>query len=130
MSIDKNISILIVEDNEQIRTLLHSVLSNVGLSNIVEAEDGLSAWQQLATHHFDIILTDWMMPKMSGLELLKKVRQSASKFKNIPILMITASDKSENIVEAAQHKINGYIVKPFSVKTIVSKIEEVLSNPL
>ncbi len=126
MEIDKNLKILVVEDNEKIRKLLCNILGNVGFGNVYEAENGVAAWDVLTSQPVDIVLTDWMMPEMSGLELLKKVRTSSEDFSEIPILMITASDKSENILEAAKHKINGYVVKPFSVKTILTKIEEVL----
>ena len=127
MELDKNLRILVVEDNEKIRKLLCNILGNVGFANVYEAENGVGAWELLLSNPVDIILTDWMMPEMSGLDLLKKVRTSSEDFKNIPILMITASDKTENILEAAKHKINGYVVKPFSVKTILTKIEEVLN---
>jgi len=127
MSGDKNIRILVVEDNEKIRKLLCNILSNVGYSNITEADNGVSAWEKLKSEAYDLVLTDWMMPKMDGLELLKKTRTSDESFKNVPVMMITASDSTENIVEAAQWKVNGYIVKPFSVKTVVQKIQEAIS---
>ncbi|MCP4298428.1 MAG: response regulator [Proteobacteria bacterium] len=127
MGTDKNISILVVEDNEKIRKLLCNILKNVGFSNVSEADNGESAWAKIESSQFDLILTDWMMPKMDGLELLKKIRTGDVLVKTIPVMMITASDSTENIMEAAQWKINGYIVKPFSVKTIVQKIEEVIS---
>lgn len=119
---------LIVEDNEKIRKLLCSILQNVGFKHLVEAGNGKEAFEKLQKDKFDLIITDWMMPEMNGLELLKAVRNSAADFKNIPVLMITASDKSENVVEAAKYKINGYIIKPFSVKVILAKIEEVMSR--
>lgn len=128
MNTDKNIRMLIVEDNEKIRKLLCSILQNVGFKNLTEAENGKEAFDKLQKETFDLVITDWMMPEMNGLDLLKVVRTSASDYKNIPILMITASDKSENVVEAAKFKINGYIIKPFSVKVILAKIEEVMSQ--
>ncbi len=127
MGTDKNISILVVEDNEKIRKLLCNILTNVGFSNVSEADNGETAWAKIENSKFDLILTDWMMPKMDGLELLKKIRTGDVLLKTVPVMMITASDSTENIMEAAQWKINGYIVKPFSVKTIVQKIEEVIS---
>ncbi|PCI28418.1 MAG: response regulator [SAR324 cluster bacterium] len=127
MSEDQNVHILVVEDNEKIRKLLCSILRNVGYTNLSEAENGLTAWQKLQASNFDLVLTDWMMPEMDGLELLKKIRTSSEHFQKMPVMMITASDSTENIVEAAQWKINGYIVKPFSVKTVVQKIKEAIS---
>ncbi|MDH5561270.1 MAG: response regulator [Deltaproteobacteria bacterium] len=126
MSVSKDIQILVVEDNEKIRKLLCNLLTNVGFVNIDEAGNGIEAWETLTQKKVELMLTDWMMPEMNGLELLKKVRTSSENFKNIPIMMITASDKTENIVEAGKWNLNGYIVKPFSVKTVLSKIEEAL----
>lgn len=123
---DKNINLLVVEDNSKIRKLLCNILNNVGFENVLEAENGQEAWDLLNSENIQLILTDWMMPEMSGIELLKSIRTSSEDYKDVPILMITASDKTENILEAAKYKINGYIVKPFSVKTILAKIEEVL----
>ena len=126
MTSKSDISILVVEDNEKIRTLLCNILKNVGYKNLTEAENGQEAWDKLNNNRFDLVLTDWMMPVMSGIELLKKIRNSSTDFKKIPILMITASDSQDSVLEAAQNKVNGYIVKPFSVKTVVAKIEEVV----
>ncbi len=126
MSIEKNIRILVVEDNEKIRLLLCNILKNVGFTNISEAENGKIAWDILKNDQYDILLTDWMMPEMSGIDLIKKIRTSSGNLKILPILMITASDKSEDVLEAAKWKINGYIVKPFSVKTILGKMKEAL----
>lgn len=126
MTINKEIRILVVEDNENIRKLLINILNNVGFSNITEAENGRAAWERMQKEEYNLILTDWMMPEMDGLELTKKIRSDSAAFKDIPILMITASDKSEDVMEASKWKVNGYIVKPFSVKTILSKIMEVI----
>ena len=127
MSDNKEIKILVVEDNEKIRKLLCNILKNVGYSKISEAENGEIAWDKLSKDKFDLVLTDWMMPIMDGLELLKKIRTSDGHFKGVPVLMITASDSPENIKAAAQWKISGYIIKPFSVKTIVQKIQQSVS---
>ena len=124
---NKDINILVVEDNQKIRTLLCNILNNVGYKNLTEAENGKEAFEKLQKTRFDLVLTDWMMPEMSGLELLKAIRNGNNDFKKVPVLMITASDSSEDVVEAAAAKVNGYIIKPFSVKTVVAKIEEVLS---
>lgn len=128
MKTDTNIRLLIVEDNEKIRKLLCSILQNVGFKHLVEAGNGKEAFDNIQKEKFDLVITDWMMPEMNGIELLKAIRNSAEDYKSIPVLMITASDKSENVVEAAKFKINGYIIKPFSVKVILAKIDEVMSH--
>lgn len=127
MSVDTNIHILIVEDNESIRKLLVTVLTNIGFKNVSNAQDGRIAWSLIQRENVDLVITDWMMPHMDGMELIKNIRKSDQNFKNIPILMITASDKQEDIVQMAKLNINGYIVKPFSVKTILLKIRECLT---
>ena len=126
MSVDKNIRILVVEDNAKIRTLTVGILNSCGFNAIVEADNGKIAWDLLKKDPFDLVMTDWMMPEMNGLELLKKIRAHESDLKDIPVLMITASDNQKDIVAAAKWKISGYVVKPFSVKTILSKLNEAL----
>ena len=125
MGADKKIQILVVEDNDKIRHLIVSVLRTTGFSNISEAENGKNAWEMFQSSKYDLVLTDWMMPEMDGLELLKKIRGGEADSKDTPVFLITASDKPDDIVQAAKWKINGYIVKPFSVKTILAKIDAV-----
>jgi len=127
MSVDTNVHILIVEDNESIRKLLVTVLNNIGFKKVSSAQDGKVAWSLIQREAVDLVITDWMMPRMDGMELIQRIRKSDLNFKDIPILMITASDKPEDIVQVAKWNINGYIVKPFSVKTILLKIKECLS---
>ena len=127
MPVDKNIKILIVEDNEKIRSLLKGLLVNIGFTNLFEADNGQNAWDKMQAYDFDLVLSDWMMPVMDGIELLKKIRADEN-FKNTPVLLITASDSQESVIEAAKHHVNGYIVKPFSIKTIVQKINEVFNT--
>lgn len=119
-------SILIVEDNLKIRQLIATILKTAGFTKIVEAENGIKAWELIQKQTFDLVLTDWMMPEMNGLDLLKKIRSGTDAQKKTAVLIITASDKSEDIMEAAKWKVNGYIVKPFSVKTVLAKINQVL----
>ena len=125
MSIDKDIRILVVEDNANIRKLLLNILKSMGYKNVTEADNGKTAWGKLQEGEYDLVMTDWMMPEMDGLELVKKIRADSEELKEIPILMITATDKQEDVSEAAKWGINGYIVKPFSVKTIFAKLNQV-----
>ncbi len=127
MEIDKQIQILIVEDNENIGNLLSHILQDVGFENITEAKNGRMAWEKIEKKQFDLILTDWMMPEMDGLELIKKIRTGPDEVKNIPVLMISASENAEEIVKTTEWEINGCIVKPFSVNTILSEIKNVIS---
>ncbi len=125
MSLNKDLRILVVEDNGNIRKLLMNILKSMGFNNLTEADNGLAAWEKIQGAKFDLVMTDWMMPEMDGLELLKKIRNESDELKEIPILMITATDKQEDVAEAAKSGVSGYIVKPFSVKTILAKINEV-----
>jgi two-component system chemotaxis response regulator CheY len=127
MSVDKNIRILVVEDNAKIRALTVGILNSCGFNTIIEADNGKIAWELLKKDSFDLVMTDWMKPEMNGLELLKKIRAHEGNLKDIPVLMITASDNQKDIVAAAKWKISGYVVKPFSVKTILSKLSEALN---
>ena len=124
MSVDKNIQILVVEDNQNIQSLLVNLLSSVGFNNVSKVDDGNSAWTLLEENKFDLILTDITMKSMSGIELLEKIRSSDLPFKDIPLIIITASDKKEHIVDAIKWKVNGYIVKPINSKTILQKIND------
>src|SRR3989339_926214 len=127
MPANKDLKILVVEDNEKIRKLLCNLLKNIGFQSIAEAENGKLAWDKLQAYSYDLVLTDWQMPVMDGMELLKLIRKD-NFLKNLPVMMITASDSQEAIIEAAKFKIDGYIVKPFSVKTIVEKIDRAFEN--
>lgn len=127
MPASKDLKILVVEDNEKIRGLLCNLLKNIGFSSIAEAQNGKVAWDKLHAYNYDLVLTDWQMPVMDGLELLQLIRKDAH-LKELPVMMITASDSQENIVAAAKNKVNGYIIKPFSVKTIVEKIDKVFDS--
>lgn len=130
MNETKSSQILVVEDNQKIRSLIVSILRSAGYTEITEADDGSKAWSIIQENRFDLILTDFMMPEMSGLDLLIKIRSGSDDMKSTPVLMITASDKSDDIVKAAKWKVNGYIVKPFRVKTVLSKINQVIEARL
>ncbi len=125
MSIKPNIEILIVEDNDNMRELMVKILQTLGFSKTKDAENGKIAWELLQTHHYDIVITDLIMPEMDGLELLQKIRTASEPLKNTPVLMVTASDQKSDVMEASKYKIDGYIVKPINVKTILSKIVQI-----
>jgi len=127
MSQNTKIRILVVEDNGNIRKLLLNILKSMGYKNLTEADNGKTAWEKIQGAEYDLVMTDWMMPEMDGLELVKKIRSESDQLKELPILMITATDKQEDVAEAAKWGVSGYIVKPFSVKTIFAKINQVIA---
>ena len=118
--------VLIVDDNAKIRNLITNILRSAGFKTITEAENGKIAWDMIQEKGYDLILTDVMMPEMDGHELLKRIRTGPEELKSTPVMMISASDSSNDILNAAKYKINGYIVKPFRIKTMLDKINTVL----
>jgi two-component system chemotaxis response regulator CheY len=127
MPIDPNIKILIVDDFSTMRKIIRNILTQLGFKNILEADDGTTALEILKKEKVDLIISDWNMPKMSGLELLKAVR-SDENLKDIPFVMVTAEAQKENILEAIKYKVNQYIVKPFTPETLKEKIEKVFGG--
>ncbi len=124
---DKNMKILIVDDFSTMRRIIKNLLRDLGFNNTTEADDGLSALPLLKSGQFDFLVTDWNMPGMDGLTLLKKVRADAG-LSSLPVLMVTAEAKREQIVEAAQAGVNGYVVKPFTAVTLKEKIEKIFER--
>ena len=116
--------ILIVDDFSTMRRIIKNLLRDLGYNNTSEADDGLTALPMLQTGQFDFLVTDWNMPGMQGIDLLKAVRSDAS-ISSLPVLMVTAESKREQIVEAAQAGVNGYIVKPFTAQTLKEKIDKI-----
>ncbi len=127
MPLDTNMRILVVDDFATMRKIIKNILSQLGFKNILEADDGTTAWEILQKEPVDLIISDWNMPKMSGLELLKKVR-SDEKLKDTPFLMVTAEAQKENIIEAAKYKVSQYIVKPFTPETLKEKLEKIFGG--
>ena len=119
-----NMKILVVDDFSTMRRVLRGALKQIGLRNVKEAENGREALLKLKIEKYDLILCDWNMPEMTGLELLQKIR-SDEKLKNIPFIMITAEAKKECIIEAAKSGVNSYIVKPFTAETIKEKLQRI-----
>ena len=124
---DLNTKFLVVDDFSTMRRILRNLLKNIGYLNIDEAEDGHSALLKLRREDFDFIITDWNMAGMDGLQLLKEVR-SDKKLSKLPVLMVTAEAKKENIIAAAQAGASGYIVKPFTAATLDEKITKIFEK--
>lgn len=120
-----NITILIVDDFESMRRIVKGTLKSIGFSNFIEAEDGVIALKKLEKQKVDLIVSDWIMPNMNGLDFLKAVR-SSDKFKNIPFIMVTAEGQKGNVLEAINAGVNNYIVKPFTPETLNAKLQKVL----
>jgi two-component system chemotaxis response regulator CheY len=119
--------ILIVDDFSTMRRIIKNLLRDLGYTNTAEADDGKSALPMLQAGNFDFLITDWNMPGMTGIELLKHVRADA-KLKTMPVLMVTAEAKRDQIVEAAQAGVNGYVVKPFTAAALKEKIERIFER--
>ena len=124
---DKNMKILTVDDFSTMRRIIKNLLRDLGFTNTQEADDGLTALPMLKGGDFDFLVTDWNMPGMTGIELLKEVRAD-DKLANLPTLMVTAEAKKDQIVEAAQAGVNGYVVKPFTAQALKEKIEKIFDR--
>ena len=116
-----------VDDFSTMRRIVRNLLKELGFTNVDEAEDGAVALAKLKGGNFDFVISDWNMPNMTGIELLRAVRADAALCK-LPVLMITAEAKKENIIEAAQAKANGYIVKPFTAAVLDEKLNKILKT--
>ncbi len=124
---DKNMKILIVDDFSTMRRIIKNLLRDLGFTNTQEADDGQTALPMLKSGDFDFLVTDWNMPGMSGIELLREVRAD-ERLSSLPVLMVTAEAKRDQIVEAAQSGVNGYVVKPFTAQALKEKIEKIFER--
>ena len=124
---NKDMKILVVDDFSTMRRIVKNLLNDLGYPNVSEADDGITAWPLLQQGEFDFLITDWNMPGMPGLELLKAVRAD-ERLKKMPVLMLTAESKREQIVEAAQAGVNGYVIKPFTAVTLKEKIDKIVES--
>ncbi|CAM3588891.1 chemotaxis response regulator CheY [Vibrio aquimaris] len=124
---NKNMKILIVDDFSTMRRIVKNLLRDLGFNNTQEADDGLTALPMLKKGDFEFVVTDWNMPGMQGIDLLKHIRAD-DELKHLPVLMITAEAKREQIVEAAQAGVNGYIVKPFTAATLKEKLDKIFER--
>ena len=127
MQLDRNIRILVVDDFSTMRRVVKNLLDDLGFSNVDEADDGVTAWPLIQTGQYEFIVSDLNMPEMSGLELLKRIREDVN-LNTIPFLLITAEAKRSQFLEASQLGVDGYIVKPFTAATLNNQIEKIFEN--
>lgn len=127
MAPDKNMKILVVDDFSTMRRIVKNILRQLGFVNIIEADDGSTALEILQREKIEFVVSDWNMPKMTGLELLKVIRADDG-LKHIPFLMVTAEAQQENIIEAVKSGVSNYIVKPFTAETLGQKINQIFTK--
>lgn len=128
MAVDMNMNVLIVDDYATMLRIIKNLLKQLGFNNIEEASDGSEAYEKLKQKNYGLVISDWNMEPMSGLELLKKIRGGTDSFKTVPFIMVTAESKTENVIAAKQAGVNNYIVKPFNAETLRTKISAVLGE--
>jgi len=124
---DLNMKVLVVDDFATMRRILRNILKQIGFSNISEADDGKTALKELKKEKYDLVLCDWNMPEMPGIDLLKAVR-SDDDLKGLPFVMVTAEAQKENIVAAVKGGVSNYIVKPFTAETVSEKLNKVFGG--
>lgn len=124
---DRKMKVLIVDDFATMRRVIKNLMKSLGFNNFEEAEDGAKALKILKTTKIDFVITDWNMPNMTGLELLKEIRKD-NRLSHIPVLMVTAEQKREQIITAAKEGVNGYIVKPFTGETLSNKLSKIFER--
>jgi two-component system chemotaxis response regulator CheY len=122
-----NIKFLVVDDFATMRRILRNLLKELGFNDVDEAEDGVAAMQKLRSQPFDFVVSDWNMPNMTGIELLRSIRAD-QQLKHLPVLMVTAEAKKENIIAAAQAGASGYVVKPFTAATLDEKLKKIFQS--
>ena len=127
MALDLSMKILIVDDFSTMRRIIKNILKQIGFANVDEAENGQVALSKIADGNYDFVISDWNMPEMNGIELLKSVRANETT-KDLPFLMVTAEAKKENVVEAVKAGVNNYIVKPFTAETLQEKISKIFPD--
>ncbi len=125
--IDFGIKVLVADDFATMRKIVRNILKQIGFDNIVEAEDGLAALQIVKQDRIGLVVTDWNMPNMSGLELLEKIRENPET-KHVPVLMVTAEGLKDNVIAAVKAGVNNYVVKPFTAETLQEKIEQIFKK--
>lgn len=124
---NKNLKILVVDDFPTMRRIIRNLLKDLGYENVDEAEDGAMGLEKLRNGSFDFVVSDWNMPNLDGLEMLKQIRADAG-LAGLPVLMVTAEAKKENIIAAAQAGANGYVVKPFTAATLEEKLNKIFEK--
>ena len=124
---NKNIKILVVDDFPTMRRIIRNLLKDLGYENVDEAEDGAMGLEKLRNGNFNFVVSDWNMPNLDGLEMLKQIRADAN-LSTMPVLMVTAEAKKENIIAAAQAGASGYVVKPFTAATLEEKLNKIFEK--
>jgi len=124
---DKNMKFLVVDDFSTMRRIIRNLLKELEFTNVDEAEDGLIGLNKLRSGNFDFVVSDWNMPNMTGIDMLKNIRADAT-LKHLPVLMVTAEAKKENIIEAAQAGADGYVVKPFTAAVLEEKLNKIFQK--
>jgi len=127
VKLNANVKILIVDDFATMRKILKNLLFQMGLKNVIEADDGTTALEVLAKEKVDLIISDWNMPKMTGIELLKAVRNDEN-LKSVKFIMVTAESQKGNVIEAIKLGVNQYVVKPFTPEVLREKLSKVLNG--
>ncbi|MCK5771049.1 chemotaxis response regulator CheY [Algiphilus sp.] len=122
-----NLRMLVVDDFSTMRRIIRNLLQDLGFNNITEADDGSTALTTLKSQEIDFVITDWNMPGVTGIDLLKAIR-SDEQLKHLPVLMVTAEGKRDQIIEAAQAGVNGYVIKPFTAQTLREKLEKIFER--
>ena len=128
VAVDKNMNVLIVDDYNTMLRIIKNLLKQLGFNNVDEATDGTMALEKIKAKKYGLVISDWNMEPMSGLELLKQVRGSNDNYATVPFIMVTAESKTENVIMAKQAGVNNYIVKPFNAETLKTKIAAVLGD--
>ncbi len=128
MSVNKDMNVLIVDDYNTMLRIIKNLLKQLGFSNVDEATDGTMALGKIKEKTYGLVISDWNMEPMTGIDLLKQVRGSGEPYKDVPFIMVTAESKTENVVAAKQAGVNNYIVKPFNAETLKTKMSAVLGE--
>lgn len=128
MDFDRNMNVLIVDDHKTMLRIVRNILSQLNINNVEEASDGQQALQKLVQKKYDLVLSDWNMMPMTGLELLQYIRRDVTYgHKHVPFIMVTAEARPENVIEAKQAGVDNYVIKPFDAATLEHKIKSVLA---
>jgi len=127
MAVDKNMPVLIVDDYKTMLRIIRNLLKQLGFNNVDEATDGSDALSKLRAKRYELVISDWNMEPMTGLQLLREVRAD-EELKGMPFIMITAESKTENVIAAKEAGVNNYIVKPFNAATLKTKLTSVIGN--
>lgn len=130
MAVDKNMNVLVVDDYQTMIRIIKNLLKQLGFNNVDEATDGSMAYDMVTKKKYGLVISDWNMEPMSGLDFLKKVRATPDNdnISKVPFIMITAESKTENVIAAKQAGVNNYIVKPFNAETLKTKISSVIGD--